>query len=45
MFIQVTLSLLEGFKTTFEIFLLTLLFAMPLGLIISFGSMCKVKVI
>ena len=43
MFIQVTLSLLEGFKTTFEIFLLTLLFAMPLGLIISFGSMSNFK--
>lgn len=41
MFLKVTLSLLEGFYTTFEIFLLTLLFALPLGLIISFGSMSK----
>ena len=45
MFLQVTMSLLEGFKTTFIIFILTLLFALPLGLIISFGSMCKVKFI
>ena len=43
MFLQVTLSLLEGFKVTFEIFILTLLFAIPLGLIISFGSMCKIR--
>ena len=41
MFIKVTLSLLQGFYTTFEIFFLTLLFALPLGLIISFGSMSK----
>lgn len=45
MFIQVSLSLLEGFQKTFEIFILTILFALPLGLIISFGSMSKVKVI
>lgn len=43
MFLKVTLSLLEGFYTTFEIFILTLLFALPLGLIISFGSMSKFK--
>jgi len=41
MFVKVTLSLLEGFYTTFEIFILTLLFALPLGLIICFGSMSK----
>ena len=45
MFIQVSLSLLEGFGKTFEIFILTLLFALPLGLIISFGSMSKIKII
>lgn len=43
MFVKVTLSLLEGFYTTFEIFILTLLFALPLGLIISFGSMSKFR--
>ena len=45
MFITVTLSLLEGLLTTLKIFGLTLLMALPLGLIISFGSMSKVKVI
>ncbi|MBR0277161.1 MAG: amino acid ABC transporter permease [Clostridia bacterium] len=43
MFLNVTASLLEGFFTTIKIFLLTLLFALPLGLIISFGSMSKFK--
>lgn len=41
MFWQVTKDLLEGFGTTLEIFGLTLLFALPLGLIISFGSMSR----
>ncbi|MBE6717354.1 MAG: amino acid ABC transporter permease [Ruminococcaceae bacterium] len=41
MFWTVTLSLLEGFMTTLELFALTLLFAIPLGLIIAFGSMSK----
>ncbi len=45
MFITVTLSLLEGLLTTFKIFALTLLMALPLGLIISFGSMSKIKII
>ena len=43
MFITVTMSLLEGFSTTFKIFFLTLVFALPLGLIISFGSMSKIR--
>lgn len=43
MFWEVTLSLLEGFGKTLEIFALTLVFALPLGLIISFGSMSKFK--
>jgi len=42
---KVTLSLLEGLVTTFKIFGITLLMALPLGLIISFGSMSKFKVI
>ena len=41
MFIEVTTALCKGFLTTLEIFGLTLLFALPLGLIISFGSMSK----
>ena len=45
MFITVTLSLLEGLWTTFKIFGLTLLMALPLGLIISFGSMSRFKII
>ena len=42
-FIAVTLKLLEGFETTLLLFLLTLVFSLPLGLIISFGSMSKFK--
>lgn len=45
MFLNVTMSLLEGFLTTFKIFALTLVMALPLGLIISFGSMSKLSVI
>lgn len=45
LFINVTKSLFEGFGTTLEIFSLTLLMALPLGLIISFGSMSRFKII
>lgn len=41
MFWTVTLSLLEGFGQTLKLFAMTLLFALPLGLVISFGSMSK----
>jgi len=41
MFWDVTLSLLEGFGGTMKLFVLTLIFALPLGLIISFGSMSR----
>ncbi len=43
MFITVTLELLKGFWETFKIFGLTLVFALPLGLVLSFGSMSKFK--
>ncbi len=43
MFWNVSLSLLEGFGVTIKIFAFTLLFALPLGLIMSFGSMSKFK--
>lgn len=43
MFWNVTLSLLEGFGKTLEIFAMTLLFALPLGLVIAFGSMSRWK--
>ena len=39
MFLPVTLQLLAGFGESLKIFLLTLLFALPLGLIICVGSM------
>ncbi len=40
---QVSLTLLGGFKTAFVIFAVTLVAALPLGLIITFGSMSKIK--
>ena len=43
MFVQVTLSLFEGFLMTLKIFILTLALALPLGLVISFGSMTRIK--
>jgi polar amino acid transport system permease protein len=42
-FSSVTLGLLEGFGVSFALFALTLIFALPLGLVISFGSMSKFK--
>ena len=42
-FWAVTEYLLDGFRVSVEIFLLTLLFALPLGLIIAFGSMSKFR--
>ena len=40
-FWDVTLSLFRGFQTTLSLFALTLLFSLPLGLVIAFGSMSK----
>ncbi len=42
-FTTVTLGLLDGFGVSCTLFALTLLFALPLGLIIAFGSMSKFK--
>ena len=42
-FVTVTRSLLEGFGITCIIFLFTLLFAIPLGLAMSFCTMSKFK--
>ena len=42
-FWEVTSKLLDGFQETCLIFALTLLLALPLGLLISFGSMSKFK--
>lgn len=41
MFWPVTLQLLEGFAESLKVFSLTLLFSIPLGLVICFGSMSK----
>ena len=41
MFVPVTMQLLEGFWETLKVFSLTLLFSLPLGLVVSFGSMSK----
>lgn len=43
MFLSVTQTLLGGLLTTFEIFIFTLLFSLPFGLILAFGSMSKFK--
>ena len=43
MFWNITLTLLSGLCTTIKIFLLTLLFSLPLGLVIAFGSMSRLK--
>ena len=43
--LTVTLTLLEGFLQTIRLFILTLLFALPLGLVISFGSMAKTQAV
>ena len=43
MFWTVTQSLLNGLLTTFQIFIWTLVFALPLGLVFAFASMSKWK--
>ena len=41
MLLSVTLTLLEGFGTTLQLFALTLLLALPLGLVIALGAMSR----
>ena len=43
MFVTVTAQLLAGFGESLKIFVLTLLFSLPLGLVICFGSMSKFR--
>ena len=43
MFLPVTIQLLAGFWESLKVFALTLLFSLPLGLVISFGSMSKFR--
>ncbi len=45
MFLEVTKSLLDGFGMTVRLFVMTLVFALPLGLLICFGSMNRHKII
>ncbi len=40
---NVTISLLEGFKVTFYIFAATLVMSLPLGLVVTFGSMSRIR--
>lgn len=42
-FLPITMDLLAGFRETLKLFSLTLLFSLPLGLLISFGSMSKFR--
>lgn len=42
-FLDVTLQLTQGFFVTLRIFAITLLCSLPLGLVITFGSMSKVR--
>ena len=42
-FVTIDNSLWGGFLTTLQLFALTLLFALPLGLVISFGSMSRFR--
>lgn len=43
MFTQVSMELLKGFWESLQVFGLTLLFAVPLGLLVAFGSMSHFK--
>ncbi len=45
MFSTVTLSLFQGFLATLKLFTLTLVFALPLGLLISLGTMSKLGIL
>ena len=43
MFLPVTTALLAGFWESLKVFVLTLLFSIPLGLVVCFGSMSRFK--
>ena len=43
MFLPVTIALLNGFWESLKVFVLTLAFSIPLGLVVCFGSMSKFK--
>ena len=44
-FLEVNLNLWNGFQNTLLIFTLTLVFSLPLGLLISFGSMSRFSIV
>lgn len=44
-FVSMITQLAGGFWVTVEIFVLTLLFSLPLGLLVAFGRMSKIKII
>ena len=43
MFLPVTLELLAGFWESLKVFILTLVFSIPLGLVVCFGSMSRFR--
>lgn len=43
MFLPVTLALLDGFWESLKVFTLTLVFSIPLGLLVCFGSMSRFR--
>lgn len=43
MLLQVTMTLLDGMAVVIKIFTMTLVFALPLGLLLAFGAMSKFK--
>ena len=43
MFMPVLMQLLGGFSETIKVFILTLVFSIPLGLVVCVGSMCRFK--
>lgn len=45
LFLTVNRALMEGFGETLKVFILTLLIALPLGLVICFGSMSRLKLV
>ena len=44
-FLNINLKLVEGFVKTCEIFAITLVSALPLGLLVALGAMCRFKVL
>ena len=42
---QISLQLVQGMLVSVEIFILTLVFSLPLGLVISFGRMSKIRAV